>query len=398
MTQTLVRLCCAFLLALTGCDQEDTLSTAPAGHEHGAANHEAASKIEYYTCPMHPSVRSETPGRCPICGMDLVPVVPDATGSVNIDQTRRDAWGIRTVAAESRPLVRQVRLAGPVGWDLRRQRDVVVKASGTVSDLRISVGTPVRAGDSLFWLRSPELFAAQSDFLGMPAEGRASAGARLLSLGLTLGQVDGIAASGVPLSSVPILAPAAGVVTDLSVVNGSPLEAWTAPVRIADADRVWVEASSAESEAAMIGPGAEAIVTVDALPGRTFRGVVTPIPSLDAAVQRFRVEISNADGVLRPGLVAVAEVTLTTPAAVLVPADAVIYAGHRRIVFVDMGDGRLERREVTIAARDDDEISLQSGVAVGELVVRDGNFLVAADSRLRTPAAWSATPPSEGDR
>jgi Cu(I)/Ag(I) efflux system membrane fusion protein len=105
------------------------------------------------------------------------------------------------------------------------------------------------------------------------------------------------------------------------------------------------------------------------------------------------VEIRNADGVLRPGLVAVAEVIVETPAAVVVPSDAVIYAGFRRVVFVDVGDGKLERREVTIAARDGEEISLQSGVAQGELVVRDGNFLVAADSRLRTPAAWTATSP-----
>lgn len=377
--------------AIAACGQGE--SPKPAEHQHGANTNEAASAVEYYTCPMHPSVKSETPGRCPICGMDLVPVVPDATGSVSIDQTRRDAWGIRTVEAESRPLIREVRLAGPVGWDLRRQRDVVVKATGTVTDLRVSVGTPVRAGDSLFWLRSPELFAAQNDYLGIPPDGRASAAARLLSLGLTQGQIDGIAATGTALAAVPILAPAAGVVTDVTVVNGSPLEGWTAPVRIADADRVWVEASSAESEAALVGPGAEATVTVDALPGRTFHGVVTPTPSLDAAVQRFRVEIRNADGVLRPGLVAVAEVIVETPAAVVVPSDAVIYAGFRRVVFVDVGDGKLERREVTIAARDGEEISLQSGVAQGELVVRDGNFLVAADSRLRTPAAWTATSP-----
>jgi membrane fusion protein, copper/silver efflux system len=382
-------LCTLVWLGIAACGEGD--APAPAAHQHGPAAHDAAPEVEYYTCPMHPSVKSETPGRCPICGMDLVPVTPDATGSVSIDQTRRDAWGIRTVAAESRPLVRRVRLAGPVGWDLRRQRDVVVKATGTVSDLRVSVGTPVRAGDSLFWLRSPELFAAQNDYLGLPPEGRGSAGARLLSLGLTQGQVDGIAASGTPLAAVPILAPSAGVVTDLSVVNGSPLERWTAPVRIADADRVWVEASSAESEAALVGAGAEAVVTVDALPGRTFNGVVTPIPSLDAAVQTFRIEIRNAEGVLRPGLVAVAEVTIETPATVVVPADAVIYAGYRRVVFVDVGGGKLERREVIIAARDDDEVSLQSGVTAGEQVVRDGNFLVAADSRLRTPSAWSST-------
>jgi Cu(I)/Ag(I) efflux system membrane fusion protein len=394
MNRTFQRVLWALLLVLAACGQGDPPPAAPPGHDHGGGAADGAPEAEYYTCPMHPSVKSEAPGRCPICGMDLVPVVPDPTGSVMIDQTRRDAWGIRTVAAESRPLVRQVRLAGPVGWDLRRQRDVVVKATGTVSDLRVSVGTPVRAGDSLFWLRSPELFAAQSDFLGMPAESRASGGARLLSLGLTQRQVDGIAASGTPLVAVPILAPTAGVVTDLSVVNGSPLEGWTAPVRIADADRVWVEASSAESEAALVGAGAEAVVTVDALPGRTFQGIVTPIPSVDAAVQRFRVEIPNADGVLRPGLVAIAEVTIETPATVIVPADAVIYAGFRRIVFVDVGGGKLERREVTIAARDDDEVSLQSGVLVGDLVVRDGNFLVAADSRLRTPAAWAPAPPT----
>lgn len=380
-------------LALVACGQGDP--SAPPSHDHGTADHEEASEVEYYTCPMHPSVKSETPGRCPICGMDLVPVIPDASGSVSIDQTRRDAWGIRTVPAERRPLIRRVRLAGPVGWDLRRQHDVVVRAIGTVTDLRVSEGTTVRAGESLFSLRSPELLAAQQDFLGVPSDGRASAAARLVSLGLTQGQVDAVAVRGAPLAAIPILAPISGVVTDVSVVNGSALQGWAAPVRLADADRVWVEASSAESEAALIGAGAEGVVTIDALPGRSFHGVVMPIPAGDAAIQRFRVEIPDADGSLRPGLVAIVEVTLETPATVVVPADAVIYAGARRVVFVDVGGGKLERRDVTIAARDGEEISLQSGVSEGEMVVRDGNFLVAADSRLRTPGAWSAAPVEE---
>lgn len=370
----------ALLLLLAGCSRDPAAPAAPPDAAPAAAD-AAPAAADYYTCPMHPSIHEAAPGRCPLCGMDLVKVSGAAADAVAVDADQRSRFGIRTVAAEEKPLTRTVRFAGTVGWDLRRQRDVAVRTAGTVEGLRVTPGSPVRAGDALFSLRSPELAAAQTDLLAGPAPD--SARARLLALGLTAGQVEGILTHRTALVAVPVLAPVTGVVTALDVVEGSPVSPGTAVARIADAGAVWIEANLSGADAAGIGEGAPASVTVEG--GAPVAGVVHPLASGDA-VARVRVDVPEA-GTLRPGAVAVVEVPVTTAASVVVPVDAVVYAGTRRVIFVDEG-ARLVPREVELGARAGDEIVVVRGVSAGERVVAQGAFLVAADSRLHAPAAW----------
>ncbi len=353
-------------------------AAAPAG---GAAPVAAAAPAaEFYTCPMHPSVHQAEPGRCPICGMDLVKVT-GVSEAVMVDADQRERFGIHTVAAVEKSLTRTVRFAGTVGWDLRRQRDVAVRTTGNVEGLRVTVGSAVRAGDALFSLRSPELTAAQNDLFAGPAPD--SARARLLSLGLTATQVAGIVARGAPMTAVPVLAPVSGVVTQLDVVEGSPVGPGAAVARIADAGAVWIEANASGSDAAVLADGVAATVSVE---GRAaLAGVIHPLASGDA-VARVRVDVPDAGG-LRPGAVAVVEAPVTSAPGVVVPVDAVVFAGTRQVVFVDDGTS-LVPREVELGARAGDEIVVLSGVNAGDLVVAEGAFLVAADSRLRAPSAW----------
>lgn len=380
-------------VALPGCDRLGPAKTEVVPQET------ASSAISHYTCPMHPSVRANQPDRCPICGMDLVPVsaAQAASGEVLVDQGGRDTYGIRTTPAVLGPLMKTVRFAGTIGWDLSRQRDVAIRASGTVEGLRVAVGSSVRKGDALFGLRSPELLTAQADFLVHPPGGpdAESARARLSALGMSSGQLDSVRKSGKVLEVVPILAPVAGMVREVAV-DGSAVTAGTSPVRLASADRVWVEASLSEAEAAMFSTGATATVSVASLPGRQFVGTTLPIPSGDG-VARVRVIVENADGALRLGALATVEVDTDLGTAVLVPSDAVVYTGTRHVVFVDAGEGRLTPRNVSVGARTADQTVILGGLAAGESVVSDGVFLVAADSRLRAPAAWagSSAPPSE---
>jgi Cu(I)/Ag(I) efflux system membrane fusion protein len=324
--------------------------------------------------------------------MDLTPVTRAAltSGEVTVDEPRRRLYGIRTATAQMKALSREVRLSGALAWDLRRQRDVPVRAAGVVEGLRVAVGSTVRKGDALFSLRSPELVAAQQDLLataGTP--GHESARRRLLALGLGTSQVDALESGGRVLESLPVLAPGAGVITALDVVEGSPVQPGSAPARIADAGSVWLEASVGEADAAALKPGTAMEVSLPSLPGRPFRGIVQGAVATETAASRVRVSVENADGALRPGQVASAKATVSLGTAVVVPADAVVYSGTRRVVFVDGGDERLVPRDVTPGVRTGDEIAIAGGLLPGERVVVGGNFLVAADSRLRSPGAWA---------
>lgn len=381
------------LLALAACrggerPEERRGPDAPAvGDGAPGAPAEAAAAGDYWTCPMHPSVHAAEFGRCPLCGMDLVKVSGTADGSVAVDVEHRAHFGIRTVAAVRKPLLRKLRFAGTVGWDVRRQRDVAVRATGTIASLRVTVGSAVRKGDALFSLDSPELSAAQADLLAAAPEGRGSARSRLVALGLSDAQVDALIVRGSPLARVPVLAPVAGVVTTLNVVDGSPASPGTALARIADAGAVWIEANLSGADAAWVTDGMGALATVDGAADELFVGTLHPLAS-DAAVARVRVDVAEAGGRLRPGAVAVVEAAVTIPPSVVVPADAVVYAGTRKVVFVEDAGGQLVPREVEVGSRVGDEIVVTSGLAEGDVVVAEGAFMVAADSRLRSPAAW----------
>lgn len=336
-----------------------------------------------YTCPMHPSVHQDHPGRCPLCGMDLVKVTGGATGAVSVGEDARRHFGIRTVTAERKSLQRTLRFAGTVGWDLRRQRDVAVRVTGVVAGLRVTLGSAVRAGDALFSLESPDLAAAQADFI---AGGHPSARARLLALGLTEGQVRELEARGAAMARVPVLAPVAGVVTVLDVVEGSPASPGVALARIADAGAVWIEANLSGADAALISEGMTATATVE---GVAFTGTVHALAS-EEAVARVRVDVAGSAGKLRPGAVAVVDATVPLAPGVVVPVDAVVYAGTRRIVFVEDDQGQFAPREVVVGARVGGEIVVGEGLMEGEVVVAAGAFLVAAESRIHSPGAWGA--------
>ncbi len=371
----------ALVLAVLCAPMLPACTLAPGSPEAPAASPHA--------CPMHPAVRADGPGRCPLCGMDLVPVASTDDGSVGISDARRARWGIRTVAAEQRRVTRTVRLAGVVGWDLSRQRDVVVRATGVVAGLRVAQGAAVARGEVLFELQSPEIRAAQQDFLAVDPAGAASARARLVSLGLAEAQIDAVTAARAPLGGVPVLAPVAGIVAELGVVEGSPVGPWTAPARIAGAGAVWVDVTASAADAAALPPGARATVNLRSRSGEAWHGVVRALPSPDAATSRLRVVVEDDGGPpLLPGEVATVTVEVDRGELLVVPRDAVVWTGARRVVFVDVGEGALRPREVLAEAPIGEVVPIRGGLAAGERVVRDGAFLVAAESRVRDPDAW----------
>jgi Cu(I)/Ag(I) efflux system membrane fusion protein len=423
------------------------------GHDHAAA---AVAKTQYQ-CPMHPTIIQDHPGDCPICGMKLVkvaggpggdgakspgartiafyrsPMDPkqtsptarkdqmgmdylpvyqdelegrgpvDGLAAVKIDPDRQQLIGLRVAAATSGPVGGAWRTTGRVAVDETRVHHLNVKFGGFVEHVHADfVGRPVRRGEPLFAIYSPELLAAEEDYILALRTREALAGTR----GLAGNGEDLVAASrrklelwDVPRADIERLeqtrqaertltvrSPADGVVVKKDVVPGMKVAAGDMPYEIVDLSAVWVLADVYETELSQVKVGAPATLTLKAVPGRAYQGRVAFIdPFLDAKTRTAKVRIAfgNPGGELKPEMFG--EVVLKTPPrqALRVPADAVIDSGTRQVVFVDLGDGKFQPRQVRLGANDGAQVEVLAGLTEGEKVVTRANFLVDSESRLK---------------
>ncbi|MEP6862273.1 MAG: efflux RND transporter periplasmic adaptor subunit [Deltaproteobacteria bacterium] len=375
----------------------------------------SGSDAAYYTCSMHPHVHAEHPGVCPICSMPLLPVsqTEQQTAVVRVDENRRARLGIRTAKVVRAPMTLEIRAPGRLVVDETRLHDVTLEIGGYVSALAVNAtGQRVAKGDPLFTLYSPELYAAQQEYLiartnrdAMHEAGDATrsdalvraAETKLELWGLGEDQLHAIVAKGEPIERVPFRSPASGVVMEKSVVDGDAVTAGQRLFRIADLDQIWVEADVYEADLGRIAKGQAATITLTYLPGRTFEGKVAFIyPYLDPTSRtgRVRIALPNKGIELKPDMFATVTFDLPLGDRIQVPSSAVIYTGPRRLVFVDLGDGRLRPQEITIGARSGDLVEVLSGINEGDSIVTSGNFLVAAESRVRS---GGMLPEGDGD-
>ncbi len=322
---------------------------------------------------------------------------------VAIDPGRLQTIGVRVAPVEEEALDVVVRAVGRVTWDETALRDVSLKVSGWVRELRVvATGSRVERGAVLFLVYSPELYAAQAEYLqalasreaaratGAPqrADALVDAARRRLSLwDLDPADVDAIARAQAPREAVAVRAPVSGFVVEKSVVEGSAFEAGQRLLRIAPLERVWVEARVYESELALVGVGQEATLEIPQLGLRGLRArVAWMYPDVDPATRtaRVRLELPNDDLALRPDMFANVELRAPRGTRVVVPESAVLYAGTRRFAFVEEAPGRFRARAIDVGARSGGRVEVVSGLAPGDRVVVSGSDLVAAESRLRT--------------
>lgn len=395
----------AFATTLTGCGGPKP-GTAPADATAGGSGRDAAVRehalvhAKGYTCPMHHDVRSDTPGRCPICGMDLVPVAdaaPDASAAsatgaaVAVSAGMRQALGVRTAKVESGPLARRIDAVATVAYDARGVRELRVRAEGWVEALNAhAAGERVRAGQVLFSVWSPKLATTRQDLARAKALNDAdlvaAAEARLKALGASRGSGDRVAYT----------APVDGVLSELMVYEGTRVTPDMVAARITPLGRVWVVAAVPESASGGLAPGADAELRFAAFPGETLIAKVTEVlPELDAATRtvQARLTVANADARLRPGMIGTASIAIGVARDVVqVPLDAVIRTGHGERVVVALGDGRFATRDVVTGIEAGDRVEVRSGLAVGDEVVVSGQFLIDSESNVRSSLSRLESP------
>lgn len=313
------------------------------------------------------------------------------TGTVRLDAHRRQLIGVTTGTVQRRELDYTIRAAGRVGIDERRLTDVALKFDGWIGVLHANyAGATVRKGEALFTVYNPLLLNAQRELLIAARQNDATltrgARERLSLWDMSPEQIAELERRGEAARYVTMLAPADGVVTEKNIVAGSAFRAGERLLRVADLSRVWVEAQVYSHELPLLREGMSVDVRLPDVPQRVWRGQVSyisPMLETDTRTARVRVELDNSDGFLRPELYAEMRVTVPLGKRLLVPEDSVLYSGANRVVFVDLGDGRLQPRRVKTGLAGGGWIEIMDGVREGETIVTSGNFLLASESKLK---------------
>ena len=325
---------------------------------------------------------------------------------IRLDAAQQQAIGLTWGTAERRPVEKVIRTVGRLDFDERRLAQVTLKVSGFIEELYANyTGQPVRKGDPLFTLYSPELLTAQREYLlareterrlrqSSVPEARVSAASlagasreRLRLWDLSPQQMRELEESGQARRTLTIHSPIAGVVIEKMAVAGQRVEPGMTLYKLADLSTIWVYGDVYEYELPFVQVGQEAALALTAYPEQRFTARVAYVaPMLDAKTRtaKVRFELPNSpDRLLRPEMYGTVELRVPLGERLVVPRTAVLDSGRRQVVFADGGDGRLVPREVRLGGRFDDAVEVLDGVAAGERVVTSANFLVDSESKLQ---------------
>jgi membrane fusion protein, copper/silver efflux system len=353
-------------------------------------------EVLYWYDPMVPSQHFDQGGKSPFMDMQLVPKYADegggTTGGIAIDPRIVQNLGIRLATVESGQLARDISTVGLVAVDEHRIQAIQVRAAGWVEQLAVrAAGDPVRRGQLLASVYSPDLLATQNEFLIALDSGNAglidAARERLRLSGLAESQIAHVEKTRKAERRVAYYAPFDGYVMELGVRQGSSVQPETMLFQLADLGSVWINADVPEAQAAWVKAGDPAQAEVTALPGQRFSGRVDYIyPELvpETRTLKVRVVIKNSDGRLRPGMFAMTHFQgAPKPDVLMVPSEAVIRTGERSVVIIAQDATHFVPAVIKTGAEYAGKTEIIEGLSAGQQVVASGQFLLDSEANLR---------------
>lgn len=379
-----------------------------------------------YRCPMHPAVTSNRPGKCTICGMDLVAATAanstPLAGVVALSPSIITTIGVETSTVARQPLTRTLRITGRIDDDDTRHRILAARVPGRIEKLHINyVGAEVAAGAPLITLFSPEVLTAQRVFVerlragigAVPASELSAARERLIELGLAATDIAALEKSLTPTSTVIVRAPVDGTVVAKSVYEGQYVSASDRLLELADFSRMWFVFDAYAQDIPWLHVGQTVEITTRAVPGEVISAPIEFIdPNFSEMSQTARVRAVlpnphyNAGGEahrLPHRVLAEGRVLVESPAVLAAPRSSVLDSGYGPVAYVDVGGHHYEQRKLKLGRRGDALVEVISGLNENDKVVTTGALLIDAQAQLSAeasghahshgaPAAASSTP------
>ena len=371
--------------------------------------------VRFYQSPMHPWIRSDRPGRCTICGMELTPVYEGDSGAsaegpvVVLGTNSIQLIHLETSEVSEAPLIRHLRLSGTLEDNDTRHRMISASVAGRIERLSVNrLGQEIRVGDPLLTLYSPSLLAAEREYVALSKQPHpepagtstdltpilASARQRLIQMGLTPRQIDALKDKSPSALTSELMVPADGTVVLKQVYEGQYVTEGERLFETADFSTMWVQLTAYESDRQWLRVGQSARITTASWNGGVITGQVSFIdPNFDPMTRstRVRVEVPNpieetADGPRRRLLhrvTAMAEIACVETARTL-PRSALLWNGGQPVVYLSLGAGAYESRKVRIGRIGDHLAEVLDGLKSGERVVTQAAFLIDAQSQLQS--------------
>jgi len=374
----------------------------PANKQITSSNSPSEEKATIWTCSMHPQIRMPNPGKCPICGMDLIPLIQGEgqhdDHSVHLTREAAALANVMTTLVSKQNPVKEVRLYGKVQADERLLQSQVSYFSGRIERLYANfTGEGVKKGQPLGLIYSPDLITAQQELLESAKTKQTepeiyeAAKEKLRQWKLSDDQIQNIEETGRVTDNFEVKATTSGIITSRLVNTGEYISRGAVLFQVADLSRVWVVFDAYESDLPYIKKGDKVMFSIQALPGRNFTATVTFVdPVFDSVtrVARVRTEIANTDGLLKPEMFATGIIDAGITAnssSVVIPRSAVLWTGRRSIVYVKQPgteDPVFQLREIELGPSLGESYVVMNGLSEGEEVVTSGAFSVDAAAQL----------------
>ena len=316
---------------------------------------------------------------------------------VTIDNRRRQMIGVKTEKVKKQNLVKKIRAVGEVKFDERLFSNVTLKFDGYIGDLKADyVGAAVKKGQVLFTVYSPELLSAQQEYLQTLKHRKRNsedtllraARQRLALWDMTSREIQALEQRGTPKDYISIYAPRTGTLIERHITDGSAARMGQTLLTIADLSKVWIEAEIFEADLELVHVGMTAKLSLPYLPKQDSYSAtveyIYPYLKGDSRTGRIRMSLDNLTGDLKPDMYTEVSIEVDLGDRLSVPEEAIIIAGKNRVVFKDLGGGRLEPVWIKTGRRAQGFVEVLEGLSPEDTVVTSGNFLIAAETRLKT--------------
>lgn len=360
-----------------------------------------------YTCSMHPSIRENEPGNCPICGMELIPVSEDSGEESPYELTMSQAAAkladVQTTTVIKDVAVSTHRLPGRIMVDERRLKTLPAHVPGRIEELYINfTGEYIAQGERVASIYSPELVSAQKELLEVAKDKERNpslynaARNKLLNWEITEEQINQIESSQTVMNDVDITSKVEGYVINKMIEVGSHVQQGSTMFKLADLSKVWAMFDAYESDVANIKVGDEVFFSVKALPGEEFTAKITfvdPVLNPQSRTVSIRAEAENDAMLLKPNMLTQGVIksdARDSGEQILVPKSAVLWTGERSVVYVkkpNTSQPTFEFREILLGQRVGDQYIVKSGLSEGEEVVTNGTFKIDSAAQLAGKAS-----------